>query len=236
MVAKRTSAPTALLQLVWDNAQSATSHSWERTNTAMRKALALTIGAGFAFTKADFEGLAKFRPGYWIGESEEWCYSMAVAEGNYSAADAFEEWMGREAIIADDVRPAERHDSYAHKSGDRAKERLHVGCYFEWRGEKVKVTSFTDKGAAVAVAYQPATGPYDRESKVKKRFTITRELVIEDRAERKQRDAITKELIANANEKINYAKEFGVRTMPELRKIPFARFVKIAERLKKQAV
>ncbi|AMV24546.1 hypothetical protein VT84_09135 [Gemmata sp. SH-PL17] len=234
-MAKKTSPPTALLELVWANCQSETSHSWERLNTAMRKALALTIGAGFAFTKTDFEGLAKFRHSYWIGADGEWVYSMAVAEGNYSAAAAFEEYMGRPPIIADKVSPAERHDSYAHLSGDRTSERLHVGCSFEWRGERVKVTSFNDKGAAIACSYHPAEGNGEYERKVKRRYAITRELVILDRAERKQRDAITKDLIANKNDKIDYAKAFGVKTMSELRAIPFARFVKIAERLKKQA-
>lgn len=202
-------------------------------NTAMRKALQLAIGAGFEFVKADFENLSKFRSGYWIGDSDEWVYSMAIAEGNYSAAVAFEQWKGREPIIADNVDPGERHSSYAHMSGKRAKERLHVGCHFEWHGEKVKVTSFTDKGDAVACVYHPAEGEYGRESKIKKRYTVTRELVIQERAERKQRAAIVEELISLKLNGEKCRSAFGVTTMKEVEAMPFKKFVKIAESLKK---
>lgn len=229
---------TQLLLTVWSNAQAATDHSWERLNTTMRRTLALAVGAGLKFSKADFEGLEKFRYGYWIGE-QEWVYSMAVTEANYSAAQAYEEWMGRDPIIADNVDPRSGEDRYGHGAGRRQQERLHVGCHFVWRGEEVKVTSFTDMGAAVACSYHPPGGEYDHERRVKRRYTITRELVIEERAERKQRDAITQDLVGIADRiksaGINCATEFGVSSMKDLGTIPFAKFKRIAERIKAKA-
>lgn len=231
-------AANDLLSLVWRNANSATAHSYGRLNHAMRKTLALAIGAGFKFTAADFKNLDAFRAGYWLGADEEWCYSLAVAEGNYSAAVAWEEHKGREPIIWNNVTPAVRHDNdggFAHTSGVRESERLHVGCYFSWKGyDRVKVTSFNADGAAVAVAYKKGDGLYDNERKVLKRFTITRADVRAERAERKQREAVIKEFGDGKDSEVDFAKEFGVKTMKGLRAMPFKAFMRAAARIRKK--
>lgn len=227
-------AANDLLSLVWKNTNAATAHSYERLNVAMRRTLALAIGAGFKFTVADFKKLDAFRSGYWLGADDEWCYSLAVAEGNYSAAVAWEEYNEREPIIADKVYPAPRHDGgFAHMSGTREKERLHVGCTFPWMGhDRVTVTSFNAAGAAVAVAY--AAGPGDTR-KVARRFAITREAVIAARAEVAQREKIIAELGAlKATPAVDFQKEFGVKAMAALRAMPLKKFVRIANGIKKK--
>lgn len=171
--------PTALIRMVWEQAQAATSHSWQRYNTALRKALQLAIGAGFQFHSQDFWKLADFRPSYWMGSDREWVYSMAVAEGNKSAAKAWEEYKRREPIICDGVKVAERNDTFAKMAGQRSAERIHVGCRFTWKGCFVRVTSFNAAGAAIAVSHSS-----------RRRFVITRQAAIQERAERKERKKI----------------------------------------------
>jgi hypothetical protein len=177
-----------LLQTVWDNANAAIGHSWERLNHAMHNALKLAIGSGFPFTVADFRALYRFSYERWIGQPKEWCYSVAVSENNTAAAQAYEEWVGREPLIADGVTPAET-AGYAHLTGERQRERLHVGCRFVWQGERVWVTSFAADGSAVACSYWDA----DRR-KVARRYRITREAILAERAERKERKEIEAKL------------------------------------------
>lgn len=206
--------PVALVRLVREEAQAATSHSWERYNTALRKALQLAIGAGFRFHSQDFHKLNDFRPGYWMGSDREWVYSMAVAEGNESAAKAWEEYKGREPIICDGVTPVLRHDSYAHTSGTRSQERIHVGCKFKFRGFEVQVTSFNTAGAAIAVARD------DR-----RRFTITRQGAIQERADQKGRKQISDQLFSRVEKGEFTSKEvmakLGCATKEEFEQLEF---------------
>lgn len=202
-----------LLGLVWFNGNTATSHSWQRYNTSLRKAIQLAIGAGFKFTAQDFKDLSRFRPSYWMGSDWEWVYSMAVAEGNESAARAWEEYQDREPIIADWVKPAHLHDSYAHQCNSRKQERIHVGCSFEYQGFRVRVTSFVGKGPAFAVA--------DKENR---RFSITRQSVIADRAAMKEKKEIHDRLLEKAKEGKLTAKDvnetIGVKSMTEFWQLP----------------
>lgn len=202
-----------LLGLVWFNAGTATSHSWQRYNTSLRKALQLAIGSGFKFTAADFASLSRFRPGFWMGADWEWVYSMAVAEGNESAARAWEEYQGREPIIGGWVKPAQRHDSYAHQSNSRKQDRIHVGCTFEYQGFRVRVTSFVNKG--------PAFGVADKESR---RFTITRQSVIADRAAMKEKKRIHDRLFSKVEsgelKSNDVLSHLGARSKTEFFQIP----------------
>lgn len=207
----------AMLDMVYREANSATSHSWGRLNHAMRSALSLAIGGGFKFELGDFKHvLANYRAGCWIGESSEWCYAQAIAENNLSAAKSYEEFRAREPFIADGVNVRNNHNSFAHMVGDRQKERLHVGASFKWQGQKVEVTSFSDVGSfravnngqsyVVACSYEEVD-EYRR--KIKKRFKITREDIVADRAERKQRAAIMDELTKLVTDKALTAKEIA---------------------------
>jgi hypothetical protein len=236
---KKATAVIPLMRLVWDKSQASTSHSWERLNASMRKALTLAVGAGLEFAAKDFGAMTQFRPDHWVGESWEWVYSLAVAEGNTSAAVAFEEWKGRPPIIADGVYPGSRHTSFAHKAGLRQQERLHVGCYFRWQGLKVKVTSFTAEGEAVACSYHPAKGQYDHERRVARVFKITREAVIENRAERKEKAAIQKELLQLITEgRVDNKKiidSLGAKTKDEFDALPVAKVRRVATKFRKAA-
>lgn len=55
MVMEQRTPVIALLNLVWEQTNTATAHSWERLNHAMRNALELAIGAGFPFALEDMQ-------------------------------------------------------------------------------------------------------------------------------------------------------------------------------------
>lgn len=167
-----------LLAWVYTQTGEEATFSWSRINSAMHDALRLVIGAGFRFEEGDFEVICdRFQPSYWIGSSWEWVYSAAIAENNASAFEQFEAWKDRQPIIANNVTPVQCR--YAHMSSERDRCRLHVGARFKWKGVMVTVTSFDDDGNAVACSYKDA-----EQRKVGKRFRISREDVIEDRADR----------------------------------------------------
>ncbi len=203
-----------LLGLTWFNGNIATSHSWRRYNTSLRKTLQLAIGSGFKFEASDFTGLVRFRPSYWMGADWEWVYSMAVAEGNESAAKAWETFQGREPIIADDVAPALRHGNrFAHQSNRRKRDRIHVGCGFKYQGFNVRVTSFVGNG--------PAFGVADEKNR---RFSITRQSVIADRAAMKEKTQIHNRLFGKVKSgelKSNTVLDtLGVKSITEFYQIP----------------
>jgi hypothetical protein len=186
------SAFIQMMDLVWDNANDATSHSWERLNGAMHSALNLGIGSGFKLDEDDIACvMANYSTGYWIGESSEWVYGLAIAVENASAIKSFEKWKGRAPIIADDVT-LNSHSGYTHGGHlARAKERLAVGSKFPFRGLELTVTSFNGD-SCTACSYKETGKSYER--KIDKRFKITRELIIEERAERKERGKLIAEL------------------------------------------
>jgi len=190
-------------------------YSKERFNHICSHAAQLAIGAGFVF---DLETVKyKVGRGYYATSifANESLYSLAVAEGNTSFCQAYEEWTGREPIIADEVTTSRV--QFAHMAGYRQKERLHVGCSFMWQGERVTVTSFNKDGAAIAVEYQ-----HDADSmyygKVKRRHTITREKVIQHRAEQKEREEIGGKLSKLKN--VNVMKKLGIKMISEFNAIP----------------
>lgn len=226
------SAVIQLLDLIWENANAAVDHSWERLNHAMYAALKMAVGAGFEWHASDFKHVVEnYSSGRWISDSTEWVYTLAVVCGNSSAFKSYEAWANREPFIADDVGLREYSaGGYMHMTGDRQKERLAVGFTFPWRGYTVKVTSFAKDGKSLtACSYKPrAEGEYG--DKVEKRFTITRDDIIADRAERKERKEIADKLKGNkdAIEALNKA---GVKTQKDFARAPIAKLRKIAERL-----
>jgi len=212
----------AMLALVFRQANTGTGHSWERLNHAMHNALQLAIGSGFPFTPDDLRAVCReFRGGYWMSSSDEWVYAYAIRQANTSAIKAYEEYKPREPFIADEVEVVSYYGG-RHTHGDRgkqSKERLHVGAKFTWHGEKVEVTSFNDDGCSlVACSYKDRQLNKDGyeigNRKIKKRYTITRQDIIEDRAERKERAGLQEELF-EISQKLEQApiilmKEMGV--------------------------
>jgi len=182
------SAVISLLDHVYEQSLKAEPLSWQRINYAMQNALEIAIGALFEFTPGDWKHiLSNYKSCFWIGDDVERWYSNAVASGNSSSFTDFESMRNRQPIIADNVDPVK--SAYAHVTGSRVKERLHVGAKLQWQGHRVTVTSFKGDGSCTACAYAKRDG-YD--GKVIKRFTITREAIIGERADAKRRNEIQK--------------------------------------------
>lgn len=230
---KKESPVIALLTQVWRNAETSTPKSWERLNCSMRAALKLAIQSGFPFDAADFSNLGPFSPGYWMGAEEEWVYSLAIAEGNYSCATAWEKHKDREPIIADKVMMGDdRHGTFAHMVGDREKERLFVGAWIEWKGDTVKITSFREDGAAVGCSYHAPKYKYAT-GKIKKRYAISRDDVIRERAEQKERKEIVAKLLAEKGPDVASAfKEIlSCRNDDEFKAMPIEKIRKSAKKV-----
>lgn len=190
------------LRLAWENSDAGVPFAWERLNHTMAAAMRVALGA-FKFEPGDYAtAMKEFNGGRWC--DPEGSYATAVANGNLSACVSIEKYIGREPIIADDVKMGHVYQANTHLIGDRQKERLHVGCSIRWKGETVKVTSFSG-GAAIACSYKRVgemkacdkcghTTEWPKE-KILHRYTITREAVIAERAERKRKVEIWGRLV-----------------------------------------
>jgi hypothetical protein len=222
-----------VLSLVWEHSNKGVAHSWERLNHAMWTALSLVIGAGFLFREDDMATIANsFRFGYWCGETPEWIYTTAVNATNVSAAKSYEAWKNRKPFIADNVGYAYHgRGPYMHGGSDRQRDRLTVNSVFKWKGYKVTVTSFSDDQLQViACSYKDSS-----RNKVEKRFRITREDLLADRAERKERDQILKALGAHTRKHSNLKEvqtALGVTTNDELDRLPVAKLRSVVEQFK----
>ncbi len=235
--------------------------SWQRVNNAMRDALHIAIGSLFEFAEDDFSYIAHhYGSGYWLGDDIERWYSHCVASGNSSAYMSFEKMMkNRQPLIADSVDPVE--SKFAHSTGIRAKERLHVGASFAWKGHRVTVTSFSSDGSCTACAYAPrdqapeqtkevaramhvlkregwSVNWYSNESrKPIRRFKITRDNLIADRAERKRRDEIEAEMQAmcvdNAERAAAILEIAGFKSRHEFELIPLKKLESALVKVKK---
>lgn len=226
------SAVIKLLDLVWKNTNAASPHSWERLNRAMRAALELAIGCGLEFELGDYAHiLSAYNTRKWIGASDEWVYTLAIAVENGSAIASFEAKKVRQPIIADKVH-LEDHSGFIHTSSiNRDRCRLCVGASLPWRGAKVFVNSFGD-GYVNACSYkdtQSYRGPID------KRFKITRDDIVQERAERKERDALLGQLqvaIDKGVDRKKVLKALGVKSRDNLNQIAL---VKLREVVAKYA-
>ncbi len=233
MKKRRQSAAMNLLEHVWETCDRS---SWERINHSMWRALKLAIGSGMEFFEDDFASFSRdFRSGYWIGENREYFYSLAVSVENASAYHAFEKWMERKPIIADDVEGGDS-SGYLHVSRmNRSKMRLAVGFRFPWKGELVTVTSFNGDGNAIACTYKESESAYNR--KIAKRFTISSESIIADRAERKERDILFERATALA-EKMSakdILKQLKVKDKKDFYVLPIEKLRKQIEKMEKEA-
>ena len=230
--AKATSSVIKLLDLVWGSTNSATEHSYERLNHAMRHTLELAIGAGFEFKEGDIQHIFNsYRSGYWLSESSEWIYTNAITVGNMSAIKSFEWAVSRHGFLADDVDIGVQRSSFVHLVGDRKRERLCVGASFAYRGLRLTVTSFSDDSSYVnACSYVPKD---EYQKKIDKRFKITRDDIISERAERKERNKLLELLAAHARanrteEEIR--RELGAKTESDYARLPIEKIRKVAKK------
>ena len=190
MKKEKRSTAIQLLDLVYENANQATGHSWERINYAMCTALELAIGAGFEFAEGGMAHIfANYKSGYWLGETSEWIYSAAIRNGNMSAIKSFEAARKREPFIADYVTATGYRSNFVHCGGRWKRERLHVGATFPWKGATVTVTSFADdQQSLTACSYKEVAshpGSAYMKDKVDRRFKITRADILAERKARK---------------------------------------------------
>ncbi len=90
-----------LVDLIWENAEKATGHSWTRLNTALHQSVTLAIEAGLKFAVGDFEHILRnYNSGFWRGEGGgEYWYSRAVECHNISACQSFEIMKERKPFI-----------------------------------------------------------------------------------------------------------------------------------------
>jgi hypothetical protein len=232
---QKKSAVIELLDLVYNRTNESVEHSWERLNHSMRRALELAIGAGFDFAEGDMAHIhANYRSHYWLGESSEWVYALAIGVGNLTAAKSYEAYANREPFIADDVRLHINGQCYTQGDpGKRQRERLAVGSEFPWKGATARVTSFSGDGTTItACTYRKIkNGDYERE-RIHKRYKISRDDIIADRAERKER----KELHAKATALVlagklvsgEFLKRLGVESKAEFDAVPIAKVRKVA--------
>jgi hypothetical protein len=233
---QKKSAVIELLDLVYDRANEAVEHSWERLNHAMRHALELAVGAGFTFAESDIAYVhANYRSGYWLGESSEWVYALAIGVGNLTAAKSYEAYAKREPFIADDVRLHINSQGYTNgDSGKRQRERLAVGSEFPWKGATARVTSFSGDGLTLtACTYKPRNSNDHLRERIDKRYKISRDDIIADRAERKERKELhvkaTAFVLAGKLVSGEFLKRLGVESQAEFDAVPIAKVRKVAE-------
>ena len=187
---EQASDPIHLLDHVWETICRADSTSYAALNTSMRQALGIAVGGGMTFKENDFNHIFEnYKSGYWIGESSEDWYAMAIMIGNTSAIKAFEFAKGRASIIADDVSFPERSlaKSYCHvHPRSRKKERLATGFTFPWNGEDVIVTSFgSDENGTYVTACSHEDGR-KHYGKVLHRYKINRANILAARKAAKE--------------------------------------------------
>lgn len=182
---KVTDSPAVqLMSHLWGKSQEATGPSWLRLNQGLREGLFLAVKIGMKFHEGDIGEISRrFRGGYWMGAEFESFYTCAVVYANRSAWKAYEAYVKRAPFV---WTPARLNDRWGGGGmGINNPPRLTVGCAFQWKGEKVVVTSFNDdKGYVVAQSYtrpesedcaecgHQKTYPKD---KILHRYTITHE-------------------------------------------------------------
>ncbi len=153
MKTPKESPAVQLMAHLWGNSQEATGHSWLRLNQGLNEGLFLAVKIGMEFGENDISTIfARFRGGYWFGANFESFYRCAVEYNNRSAWKAYETYVKRTPFI---WTPANLSASWGGGGkGVKNPARLVVGATFQWKGEKVTVTSFNDdKGYLVAQSY-----------------------------------------------------------------------------------
>jgi len=154
--------------------------SWQRLNSAMFKTLKIAVVGGMKFEPGDFTHMQGI--GRWLSGGDEGIYSLACGEErgteNPSAAISME--------TSHFKRPA-----YLWEEETKTPQRLHVGAWFSWHGDRVKVTSMSSE-RIVACYYK------DRDERTPtRRYAITLdELNAERKRFKDRRKAIEKEIEA----------------------------------------
>ena len=148
-------------------ASTAGGHSWSTVNAATGVALSVAIRYHFHFELGDMSVI--FSKCRIPGDADAY-YREACESGNKSAARSMEQCFGWKPFF---VRLSSARPSHHGSFGRKPLNRGFVGLNFQWEGENVKGTSFTEgRREMIACAYHFVDG---REtSKIKRRFVISR--------------------------------------------------------------
>lgn len=148
-----------ILRIVNDHTGTSGNKSGENlANTCMRKAIELVVEARMEFGPDDVKTIA----GMYDGIASEWTYANFVRSGNLSACKSWEKQAGLTPWLWQG-------------------QRLYPGAGLPWAGRACKITTFASD-RLVACSYRKirySENGADHESKVDKRFTITREKLSE---------------------------------------------------------
>jgi hypothetical protein len=156
----------------------------------------LAVEAGLTFDIGDLSVcLKRFNAGYWFGENLEDFYKRAVCYGNSSAWKCYEAWTGRKPFI---VAGARVRVNYGGGRMGESLARLVDGAEFQWKGERVYVTSFNDKlGSFTACSYTRSEPDLCKECK---------HIISYDRPKVLHRHFITHEILAAEKKRIKELK------------------------------
>jgi len=174
---KKPTQVVKFISIAWANA-GGDPHSWVEFNQRIR-AIIHIVAESFFWHEGDIDELMKL--GSWKGRITtclgecgfEGIYSSAVMSHNVSAYTEIERYIERTPIIADGAN-------------NRKRDRLCVGSKFEWKGERVRVTSFNKDGKATCCSYSHVKAEYGYTEKLKKRYTIGSDDIKADRKKRKE--------------------------------------------------
>ena len=115
----------------------------------MQQTLTTALESGMVFALNDIDEIyTRFRAEWWIGQSSEGYYRLAVANGNTSACLAWEHYFGRPTLLWPEATSKP--------------ERLTIGSLITWKGLTLKVTSFNDSAKnLIACSHKRVDPPAD---------------------------------------------------------------------------
>lgn len=238
MKKKKTESSPAmqLMTLVWDRNSESTPHSWERLNHAMRAALSLAIRSGLRFDPGDFDRISKdMRYGYWItDDGGEWAYALAVCFEHRSFCQEWERFKGRQAFMGDDVAMINYEGGVHGSFLRRARGRLAVRATFEYAGEQLTVTSFSEDGQHLTACTHKPQKDGEHRRKISRRFKVTHDDLKRDRAERREKAKLLEEMekLPKPAQKA-VAAALKVATVGDYLKLPIAKIRRAMEKAKK---
>lgn len=150
-----------MLQSFYHHAHPGSKHSWVRLNQVLHDALSLAIQAQMVFTLDEIQRIYNNMKGeHWFGVDDGWILRKACIVGNASAARSYLKWKGRRRFTVPKDKQAKLDLLYENRE-------------FTWKGERVTVTSFDDEAGTVTVCSYTGGGRFVRDSKVKRRYTLT---------------------------------------------------------------
>ncbi len=132
---------------------------WSKLNPALRRQLEASIEDQFKFERNDFLRISKeYGFVYWGGifgnQLGEGFYSLAAIVENISACMSFENWKERSPFFLDH-------------------QRIYVGREFQWEGELVRCTSFSENQQNIVACSYKGESRQDH-SQIKSRYKITK--------------------------------------------------------------